>query len=325
MLNKRRSRLGGPGLALHCLLFIVRLIWLCHMVKNWSLASEIAVGRQQKLVRVCLRVSFINECTDAARNENAREKLQERARTTPAFFPIMWFSGNEKSQHCSHALSAENWLHSNKCVKCWAGYFHSEAASMALASPAGGVFENEKRSCTQFPPARGSWDVLLVSGTISQVCQRYQKTIRWLRIGSSVARMYHSLWGAVFKWGNKGERRGFWNQAGLWVLTLYLVSGNTKVFLLVLVSAGIKLTTALLAPRRIHPRPQLGTWADPLVGSSHFSAVPAAPLAAAPLAGFTEQQRFGVHHSASPWSTVISMSSSARWGLNLPSCSYVKL
>lgn len=45
------------------------------MVKNWSLASKIAVGRQEKLVCICLQVSFINECTDAALNKNAREKL----------------------------------------------------------------------------------------------------------------------------------------------------------------------------------------------------------------------------------------------------------
>lgn len=98
MLNKQRSRLGRPGLALYCLLFIIRLILLCHMVKNWSLASKIAVGRQEKLVCICLQVSSINEYTDAALKENAREKR------SPNFVPIMWFSGNEKFGHCSHAL-----------------------------------------------------------------------------------------------------------------------------------------------------------------------------------------------------------------------------
>jgi len=49
------------------------------MVKNWSLASKIAVERQDELVRICLRVSFINEFTDAALNKNARQKLRARA------------------------------------------------------------------------------------------------------------------------------------------------------------------------------------------------------------------------------------------------------
>lgn len=67
-----------PGLALHCLFFIVRLILLCHMVKDWSLASRIAGGRQEKLLCICLQVSSINECTDAALNKNAREGLWAR-------------------------------------------------------------------------------------------------------------------------------------------------------------------------------------------------------------------------------------------------------
>lgn len=145
MLNKQRSWLGRPGLALHCLLFIIRLILLCHMVKNWSLASKIAAGRQEKLARICLQVSFTNECTDAAvKKMHGRNYEQERAGASPNFVTIMWFSGNEKSGHCSHALSPEDWLCCSICVKCWTGSFHSETRECSH-SPAGGTFGKQNQ------------------------------------------------------------------------------------------------------------------------------------------------------------------------------------
>lgn len=69
-----------------------------------------------------------------------RNYEQERARTSPNFFPSCDFSGKEKFEHCSDAFSPENWLHSNKSVKCWTRYFNSETVSMAIASLAGSTF-----------------------------------------------------------------------------------------------------------------------------------------------------------------------------------------
>lgn len=69
--------LAGTAQGWPCIVcfFIVRLILLCHMVKDWSLASKIAGGRQEKLLCICLQVSSINECTNAALNKNAQEEL----------------------------------------------------------------------------------------------------------------------------------------------------------------------------------------------------------------------------------------------------------
>lgn len=161
------------------------------MVKNWSPASKIAVGRQEKLVCICLQVSSINEYTDAALNKNhGRSYEQERAGASPNFVPIMWFSGNEKSGHCSHALSPEDWLCPSICVKCWTGSFHSGTGSVTTAQ-LGGHLGNKTRSGTLFPPAPGSWDVLVQSGTSSQTCQSHQHRMRWQRMRNSVEWKHH--------------------------------------------------------------------------------------------------------------------------------------
>lgn len=77
---------------------------------------------------------------------HGRNYEQERAGASPNFVPIMWFSGNGKSGHCSHALSPEDWLCSSVSVKCWAGSFHSETGSVTIAQLQGHL-ENKTLGC----------------------------------------------------------------------------------------------------------------------------------------------------------------------------------
>lgn len=69
-----------------------------------------------------------------------------------------------KSLDSAILLSPEDWLCSSVGVKCWTGSLHSERGRVTTAQLEGHL-ENKTRSCTLFPPAPGSWDVLVESGT----------------------------------------------------------------------------------------------------------------------------------------------------------------
>lgn len=115
-----------------------------------------------------------------------RNYEQERARTSPNFFSVMWLSGNEKCEHCSQALSPENWPCSRNAVECWAGYVQPDKARAAPASRAAA--------------AVGEWNGVLCSALISPQglgmswwCQRHRaKPSRdiGLRMRSSVGRTH---------------------------------------------------------------------------------------------------------------------------------------
>lgn len=141
-----------------------------------------------------------------------RNYEQERARTSPNFFPVMWLSENEKCERCSQAFSPENWPCSRNAVELQAGYIQPNTVRATPAS--------------QVAAAAGEWNGVLCSALISPQglrmswwCQRHQAK----PAGDSGLRMRSSV-GRTHRDGQVEWQR---SRRGLWVLAHYPIAGST--------------------------------------------------------------------------------------------------
>lgn len=138
-------------------------------------------------MRICLQVTFINEYNDAALNRmQGRNSEHEKASTSPDFFSVTWLCGNGKREHCSHALSSENWPCSRNIVKCWTGASRLTQQGWAQPAQLQAHLRMLLSAVLNSHLLTGSWGV--VSETPSQTCWRCWNRVSELRM----ERRHHS-------------------------------------------------------------------------------------------------------------------------------------